>query len=112
MRFATAALSYGVGGVLGKFAARSASVPDPPFRWRRVHGPWFDNNLATAEVTDSGLRLWWARGEVDGRQDRPSLVMVCDVHIDDVPAPSTRRRRRRPRQPGLDRPSGIGTTQA
>ena len=100
MRFATAALSYGVGGLLGRLAARSTNVPEPPFRWRRVHGPWFDNNLATAEVTDSGLRLWWARGEVDDRHDRPSLVTVCDVHIDDVPAASGHARRRRHAQLG------------
>ena len=82
MRFATAALSYGVAGVTGRLASRSTHVPDPPFRWKRVRGPWFDNNLATAEVTDTGMRLWWARGEVDGdRQDRPSLVTVCDVRI-------------------------------
>jgi hypothetical protein len=100
MRFATAALSYGVGGVLGRFAARSTNVPEPPFRWRRAHGPWFDNNLATAEVTHSGLRLWWARGEVDDRHDRPSLVTVCDVHVDDVPPASAQARRRRHAQLG------------
>jgi PhoD-like phosphatase len=84
MRFATAVLSYGVAGVIGRLAARSTHVPNPPFRWKRVRGPWFDNNLATAEVTGAGLRLWWARGDVDGDQhDRPSLVTVCDVRIDD-----------------------------
>jgi hypothetical protein len=84
MRFATAVLSYAVAGVLGRVAARSTHVPEPPFRWKRVRGPWFDNNLATAEVTDEGLRLWWARGEVKGdAHDRPALVTVCDVRIDD-----------------------------
>ena len=82
MRFATAVLSYGVAGVLGRVASRSTHVPEPPFRWKRVRGPWFDNNLATAEVGEQGLRLWWARGDVDGdRHDRPSLVTVCDVEI-------------------------------
>ena len=37
-RFATAALSYGVAGPIGLLAARSAKVPDPPFRWNRVQG--------------------------------------------------------------------------
>jgi hypothetical protein len=83
MRFATAALSYGVAGVLGHLAVRSAKVPDSPFEWSRVRGPWFDNNLATAEVLDDGLRLWWATGVVEGDQhDRPRLKTVSDVHVD------------------------------
>ena len=86
MRFATAALSYGVAGVLGRAASRSTHVEQPPFRWRRIRGPWFDNNLATAEVGDHGLTLWWARGEVrDGQDELPTLVPVCEVHIDRPP---------------------------
>jgi hypothetical protein len=82
MRFATAALSYGVAGPLGLLAARSAKVDDPPFRWKRVQGPWFDNNLATLEVKDKGLEMWWARGEVrDGRHERPVLRRVTTVLI-------------------------------
>jgi hypothetical protein len=81
-RFATAALSYGVAGPLGMLMARSAHVSDPPFRWRRVRGPWFDNNLATLEVTDGGLHIWWATGEVrDGQHDRPVLKGVETVDI-------------------------------
>jgi hypothetical protein len=83
MRFATAVLSYGVAGVLGHAAARSTKVRPPPFRWKRVKGPWFDNNLATAEVTDHGLDLWWATGTVvDDQHDRPRLDRVAEVSID------------------------------
>jgi phosphodiesterase/alkaline phosphatase D-like protein len=90
-RFATAALSYGVAGPLGMLMARSAHVPEPPFRWQRVRGPWFDNNLATLEVTDDGLHMWWATGEVrDGRHDLPVLTGVETVDIE-APAPGTRR---------------------
>jgi hypothetical protein len=63
--------------------ARSAHVPRPPFRWKRVRGPWFDNNLATLEVTESGLHMWWATGDVrEGRHDRPVLkgVETVDIH--------------------------------
>ena len=64
MRFLTAVLAYGVAGAVGALAARSTHVPAPPFRWSNLRGPWFDNNLATADVTDTALELWWARGDV------------------------------------------------
>jgi hypothetical protein len=83
LRFATAALSYGIAGPMGLLAARSAKVADPPFRWKRVRGPWFDNNLATLEVTAEGLEMWWARGEVDDRHDRPRLERVATVRVVD-----------------------------
>ncbi len=84
MRFATAALSYGIAGPMGILAARSAKVPEPPLRWTRVKGPWFDNNLATLEVTDEGLEMWWARGVVHGgRHDRPALDLVASVVVDE-----------------------------
>ena len=83
LRFATAAVSYGLSGALGALAARSAHVPPPPFRWSRVRGPWFDNNLATAEVTDNAIDLWWARGDVTGgRHELPELTRVAEVHLD------------------------------
>lgn len=82
MRFATAALSYGVAGPIGKIAARSTHVDRPPFHWRRVQGPWFDNNLATLEVKPTGLEMWWATGVVeDGRHDRPGLRRVTTVNV-------------------------------
>ena len=83
LRFATAALSYGIAAPMGLLAARSAKVPDPPFRWNRVRGPWFDNNLAVLEVTEDGLHMSWAKGEVeDGRHDLPVLRTVSDVVLD------------------------------
>lgn len=83
VRFATAALSYGVAGPLGVLAARSAKVPDAPFAWDRVKGPWFDNNLATLEVKPEGLEMWWAKGTVSGDQhDRPALERVATVLVD------------------------------
>ena len=91
-RFATAFLSYGVAGPIGHVVARSAKVPDAPLKWKLVKGPWFDNNLATLEVTQRGLHMWWARGEVDGDQhDRPRLVEVASVDIDSRPGSPARR---------------------
>jgi phosphodiesterase/alkaline phosphatase D-like protein len=82
MRFATAASSYGVAGPIGHVVARSAKVADSPLGWDLLKGPWFDNNLATLEVTDDGLRMWWATGElVDGDHDRPRLKGVADVEL-------------------------------
>jgi hypothetical protein len=90
-RFATAFLSYGVAGPIGHLVARSAKVPNAPLTWKLVKGPWFDNNLATLEVTERGLHMWWARGEVDGDQhDRPRLVEVASVHIDSRPGSPAR----------------------
>ena len=84
VRFATAALSYGIAGPLGAVVARSAKVADPPFTWKRVKGPWFDNNIATLEVRPGGLEMWWAKGNIlDGRQDRPQLSRVATVLVDE-----------------------------
>lgn len=82
MRFVTAILSYGLAEPVGALVARSAKVPDPPFRWSGVKGPWFDNNLACLEVTPQGLQLWWQRG-VEKRGDplQPGLERVASVTI-------------------------------
>ena len=71
-RFATAASSYPIAGVMGLAVSRSAKVPEPPFTWERVKGPWFDNNLATLEVLDDGLEMWWATGHRPRRAARPA----------------------------------------
>ena len=82
-RFATAALSYGIAGPMGVAAARSAKVPDAPFTWKRVKGPWFDNNIAVVEVTGDGLLMRWWRGTVDGdRHDRAELSTVAAVVLE------------------------------
>jgi PhoD-like phosphatase len=81
MRFVTAFSSYGVAGVIGRLISRSAKVVDPPWRWRYLGRPWFDNNLATLEIVDEGLHLWWARGEVEDDPERPALVTVRDVTV-------------------------------
>lgn len=83
MRFATAALSYGVAGPMGLVAARSAKVPDPPWRWERVRGPWFDNNVALLAQRPDGLRLEWLTGEVvDDLHERPRLRSVSVVEVE------------------------------
>jgi len=81
MRFVTAFSAYGLGGALGRLVARSAKVADPPWKWSYLGHPWFDNNLATLEVVDDGLHLWWAKGEVEDDPERPRLVRVRDVTV-------------------------------
>jgi phosphodiesterase/alkaline phosphatase D-like protein len=81
MRFVTAFSSYGVAGPVGRLVARSAKVPTPPWRWRFLGHPWFDNNLATLEVVPEGVRCWWAKGTVEDDPARPVLVTVRDVTV-------------------------------
>jgi len=66
MRSFAAITAYGLAGPVGAAVARSARVPDPPFRWSSVRGPWFSNNLACLEAGEEGLKLWWQTGVVDG----------------------------------------------
>ncbi|MFD0683655.1 alkaline phosphatase D family protein [Actinomadura fibrosa] len=39
--------------------ARLARVPKPPLRWRMTEGPWFDNAIATVELTGRDCRVRW-----------------------------------------------------
>jgi hypothetical protein len=77
LRFFSAAMAYGPAAVLGHQVAKSAKVPDPPFAWHGIKGPWFENNLATLEDTAEGLRLRWDTGVVHrGHHDHPRLETV------------------------------------
>lgn len=64
-------------------ARRTSGVESPPHRWELTAGPWFDNNLALAEVDDDGqgLQLSWFTGDVGEGRD-PSLRMVSTVRVD------------------------------
>jgi phosphodiesterase/alkaline phosphatase D-like protein len=105
MRFATAVLSYGVAGPVGRLASRSARVPDAPLDWHYAEGPWFDNNLACLQLDGPSLRMWWVTGEVhDGDHERPRLAKVAHYALDADGNPPPRegavsklRRRLRPR---------------
>lgn len=82
MRSFGAVMSYGLAAPIGALAARSAKVPDPPFRWSGIKGPWFDNNLACLEVVPEGLKLWWQRGVVDGGDNlNPRLERVAELTV-------------------------------
>jgi hypothetical protein len=82
LRWFAVVMSYGVATPIGALAARSAKVPDPPFRWRTVKGPWFDNNLALLEDGPDGLTMKWNTGVVDhGDERNPRLEVVASVTV-------------------------------
>ena len=96
MRFATAVLSYGVAGPVGRLASRSTRVPDAPLTWRYAEGPWFDNNLAVLQLAGASLRMWWVTGEVIDDHARPRLAKVASYELDEQgrpPAPEKVRQR-------------------
>jgi hypothetical protein len=79
MRFATAALAYAVAGPIGQMVARSAKVPNAPFSWKNLAGPWFDNSIAILEDRDEGLEIRWVTGTVvDGDHLHPRLDTVAE----------------------------------
>src|SRR5690606_37779971 len=43
LRWANVFTQFGIATLIGGMLARSARVPRPPFRWRIVKGPWFQN---------------------------------------------------------------------
>jgi len=84
LRSFSAVLSYGASRRLCGLLSRSAQVPEPPFRWSGVIGPWFDNCLASLRVTDSGVRLSWEAGvvPVDGQDHTlPGIQTVADITL-------------------------------
>lgn len=73
-------------------AHRTSGVDAPPFPWQLTAGPWFDNNLALAEVDDDGqgLALSWFTGDVvEGRE--PVLRKVSSVRVDGLATPTASR---------------------
>ena len=82
LRWFAVVMSYGVATPIGAVAARSVHVPDPPFRWHTVKGPWFDNNLALLEDGPDGLTMTWHTGVVDrGDEAHPRLEDVASVTV-------------------------------
>jgi hypothetical protein len=83
MRFVTAALSYAVAGPVGKVMARSTKVPNAPFSWKNLAGPWFDNSIAVLEDRPDGLAVRWHTGTVHGGDHpHPRLDVIADELIE------------------------------
>jgi phosphodiesterase/alkaline phosphatase D-like protein len=82
MRWFSVVMSYGLARPIGAIVARSAKVPDPPFEWSTVKGPWFDNNLSVLQDTAAGLELTWHKGVVeDGDERHPRIEEVSRVVV-------------------------------
>jgi hypothetical protein len=70
MRWFSVVMSYGLARPMGAAVARSAKVPNPPFDWSTIKGPWFDNNLSVLQDTPGGLELTWHKGVVENGDER------------------------------------------
>jgi phosphodiesterase/alkaline phosphatase D-like protein len=82
MRWFSVVMSYGLARPIGAIVARSTKVPDPPFEWSTVKGPWFDNNLSVLQDTPTGLELTWHKGVVeDGDERHPRIEEVSRVVV-------------------------------
>jgi hypothetical protein len=82
LRWFAVVMSYGAATPLGAAAAHSVKVPDPPFRWKTVKGPWFDNNLAVLADGPDGLTMTWHTGVVDhGDELHPRLEEVASIIV-------------------------------
>lgn len=78
-------------------AERTKGVGDPRYPWQVTDGPWFDNNLALAEVDADGrgLTLSWFTGDLQDDGD-PVVRPVASVHLaEQAPAGASRPPERR-----------------
>jgi len=65
-----------------KVVARSAKVPNAPFGWHNLAGPWFDNSIAVVEDRSEGLSVRWYTGKVKRRDHlHPRLETMADVLV-------------------------------
>ncbi|HWL96803.1 MAG TPA: alkaline phosphatase D family protein [Nocardioidaceae bacterium] len=76
IRFASAAAAYGLAWPMGRLAARSASVVDPPFRWSMTDGPWFDNAIALLDLDGRRGRVSWLTADFRDDEPEPSSALI------------------------------------
>ena len=98
VRAANVVASHRLAGFVGTPLSTRAEVPSPPFRWRTVAGPWYDNNIAIMRLHEGEIRVSWWTGTVKGQDhERPRLSPVAAFTLESSPggAPQERVRRRR-----------------
>ncbi len=81
MRWFSVVMSYGLARPVGAIVARSAKVPDPPFGWSTLKGPWFDNNLSVLQDSPQGLELTWHKGVVEHDERHPRMEEVSRIVV-------------------------------
>ncbi|MEV0585925.1 alkaline phosphatase D family protein [Nonomuraea sp. NPDC050310] len=59
LRLANVITQFGLATLVGRFLARLAGLPRPPFRWRITKGPWFSNALATLDLGEAATVTWY-----------------------------------------------------
>ncbi|ADD41586.1 alkaline phosphatase D family protein [Stackebrandtia nassauensis] len=64
LRWANVVGSVRVAGIFGYLLARLARVHRTPFSWRMNRGPWFDNALATVDLSGRKTRARWHTASV------------------------------------------------
>ncbi len=65
LRLANVVASFAVAGPLGRFLASLARLPRPPLRWKIVKGPWFQNAIATIDLTADTATVTWRTHDAD-----------------------------------------------
>jgi PhoD-like phosphatase len=82
VRWAARAAAHRSSGRLTRLAVRAAKVPDSPISWAITQGPWFDNCLASLEITGRDMQLSWETAEVrDGDSDHPVLLTIQETQL-------------------------------
>ncbi|WP_344591769.1 alkaline phosphatase D family protein [Actinomadura vinacea] len=59
-----------------RMLAKSAKVPVPPMKWKITDGPWFDNSIATVELSGRRCHVRW-----DTPSTATELVEMGRAHI-------------------------------
>ncbi len=76
MRFVTATMAYGVAGTVGRLLSETARVPGPPWTWHTADGPWFNNALATLDLSGRRAKVAWETA-TEGPDD--DCLLWCPV---------------------------------
>ncbi|MGW4791609.1 alkaline phosphatase D family protein [Nonomuraea sp. NPDC004297] len=63
LRWANVFTQFSIATLVGSLLARLAGIPRPPFRWKVVKGPWFQNALAMLTLPDQ-ITWYGSTGEV------------------------------------------------
>ncbi|WUU87276.1 alkaline phosphatase family protein [Spirillospora sp. NBC_01491] len=60
-----------------RLLAKMARVPKPPLRWRMSDGPWFDNAIATVELTGRDCTVRWQTPATETTLSEMGRANVC-----------------------------------